>query len=69
MRKKLTILFALVCASMMGWADTELFNAASAEIERTFFKTYGWGEETTPSSATWSDAELVISMTEGKNAQ
>lgn len=69
MRKKLTILFALLCASMMGWADTELFNAASAEIKRTFFKTYGWGEETTPSSATWSDAELVISMTEGKNAQ
>lgn len=69
MRKKITILFALLCASMMGWADTELFNAASAEIKRTFFKTYGWGEETTPSSATWSDAELVISMTEGKNAQ
>lgn len=69
MKKKLTLLFALLCVSVMGWADTELFNAASAEIDHTYFKTYGWADETTPSSATWSDAELAISMTEGKNDQ
>ncbi len=69
MKNKIYLLFALLCVSVMSWADTELFNAASAEIDHTYFRTYGWVNETTPSSATWLDAELAISMTEGKNEQ
>ena len=68
-KKKLTLLFALLCASVTGWASTELFNAANAVIDHTFFKTYGWADETTPSTANWSNAELAISMTEGKGEQ
>ena len=67
--KKITLLFALLCASVMGWASTELFDAANATIDHTYFRTYGWAVETTPSTCTWSAAELAISMTEGKNEQ
>jgi hypothetical protein len=67
--KKLSFIFALLCASMMGWASTELFNAANAVIDHTFFRTNGWAEETTPSTYDWSNGELTVSMTESKNEQ
>lgn len=67
--KKITFLFALLCASVMGWADTEKFVAGDASIDHTYFRTYEWAEETTASTANWSAGVLTVSMTEGKNAQ
>lgn len=69
MKQKLTFLFALLCVSVIGWADTEKFVAANAEIDHTYFRTNGWAEETTPSTCVWSNGELTVSMTESKNEQ
>ena len=67
--KKITFLFALLCASVMGWADTEKFVPSLAAIDHVFFRTYGWANETTPSTYDWSAGVLTVSMTEGKNDQ
>ena len=69
MRKKITLLFALLCVSLMGWAETEKFVPADASIDHVYFRTYSWAEETTQSTATWSAGVLTVSMTEGKNEQ
>lgn len=50
-------------------AEGEKFIAANAAIDHTFFRTYGWAEETTPSTCNWSDGELEVTMTDGKNEQ
>ena len=67
--KKLSFLFALLCASVMCWADTEVFVPANAVIDHTFFRTYSWATETTPSTCSWLAGVLTVSMTEGKNEQ
>lgn len=69
MKRKLTFLFALLCASMMGWADTEKFVAANAVIDHVYFRTNDWAEETTASTYGWENGELTVSMTESKNEQ
>lgn len=67
--KKLSFLFALLCASVMGWADTEKFVAANASLfykdggGTKFYKADWTADET--SSASYNNATGVISATIG----
>ena len=69
-KKKLSLLFALLCASVMGWA-TEKFVPADASQNSTFFaKTDSWDVDNTSSGAYNSSTGVItIHIGEVKNAQ
>lgn len=69
MRKKLTILFALLCASMMGWAaDTQKFVAANYATLNSWFAIPQWQQETS-STASFNDGVITVNINATKGAQ
>ena len=56
--KKFTFLFALLCASVMGWADTEKFVAANASLNQVYINP-GWGGEDATSEASFEYNETT----------
>lgn len=69
MRKKLTILFALLCASMMGWAaGTQKFEAANYATLDSWFAIPQWQQETS-STASFNDGVITVNINVTKGAQ
>lgn len=69
--KKITFLFALLCASVMSWADTEKFVPSAASENGTFFaKTSSWeADNTSTGSYNSTTGTITIHIGEEKNAQ